>query len=222
MPRKTAEDLTNMVFGKLTAVSYYGKTNRRQSLWNCRCECGNKKVILAPSLKSGATTSCGCHNIQKIKERFTTHGHKVQSRKGTPEYRSWASMMTRCKNENSEKYEYYGGRGITVCERWNDFANFFADMGKRPDGRYSLDRIDVNGNYEPSNCRWASLNTQRRNIRPGEQNKSNVTGVTWNKDRQKWQVRISHKGIQYHLGLFEDLKEAKRVRKEAERKYDEL
>lgn len=94
------------------------------------------------------------------------HGHA--GRDGfSPEYHSWASMMTRCYNPTREYFHLYGGRGITVCDRWKTFTNFLADMGARPEGK-SLDRIDVNGNYEPENCRWATAKEQRDNIRPGK------------------------------------------------------
>lgn len=91
------------------------------------------------------------------------HGHRTKYRK-TPTYHSWAKMKTRCNNPHAHNYEYYGGRGITVCERWSSFKNFLEDMGERPENK-TLDRIDPNGNYEPSNCRWATAKEQRVNQR---------------------------------------------------------
>lgn len=216
MPRQTHEDLTGMKYGKLTAISFHSKNAHRQSLWNCKCDCGNEKVILAPSLKSGATVSCGCHNIEKTRERFTKHGHRKERNK-TAAYATWAQMMNRCYNERTEKYHHYGGRGIKVCDRWHDFPNFFADMGERPAGKISLDRINSDGNYEPNNCRWADYALQNQN-KPAT-NAVGCKGVAWNKQCEKWQARIRVNGMQKHLGLFDDLKDAVKARKDAEIKY---
>ena len=153
-------DLTNQRFGLLTAVKIIDKPGRCN--WECICDCGNIKIILAESLKSGKTKSCGCFNTKVVKDRMTTHGLTE-----TPEYITWTSMKTRCLNQNSIKYPDYGGRGITICDRWKDsFENFFEDMGKRPSPKHSLDRHpDKNGNYEPLNCRWATIPQQGRNKR---------------------------------------------------------
>src|SRR5690242_17959080 len=113
---KTAEDLSGKKFGNLTVVEFVGRTDRRQSLWKCLCDCGTEKIILAPSLKTGATKSCGCLNIKKIQERRTKHGGKLAG-KPTPEYVVWAAMIQRCTNPKIEKYKHYGGRGIKVCDR---------------------------------------------------------------------------------------------------------
>lgn len=120
------------------------------------CDCGATKSVYVSHLKRGATRSCGCNPGRKVR-----HG-----RHGSPEYMCWQSIIQRCTNPNSESYRrYYGGRGITVCDRWRDFENFFADMGPRPSPQHSIDRIDVNGNYEPGNCRWATDDEQVRNTR---------------------------------------------------------
>lgn len=134
----------------------------------CECYCGNKTVVRLGNLRFGTVKSCGCLQQRRSSETMTKtllkHG---RNRKGKtkPEYISWQAMKERCYNTNKENYIYYGKIGIEVCERWkNSFTNFFEDMGERPEG-YTLDRIDPHGNYEPSNCRWATYKEQRNNQR---------------------------------------------------------
>lgn len=144
------KDITNQKFNRLTVLHRAERT----SFWICQCECGNIIEVASKKLKNGHTKSCGCYNT----DRITTHGMA-----GTPEYNSWQDMKDRCLNPNNRRFEHYGGRGITVCDEWKDsFETFYADMGPRPE-EHSLDRIDVNGNYEASNCRWADNATQARN-----------------------------------------------------------
>lgn len=151
-------DLSGQKFGKLRANKLAGKTRTNQLLWECTCDCGNTTVTQGAHLRSGNTTSCGCHKRSVLPNRTTTHG---QANK-TATYRSWKAMRNRCNNPNSKDYHNYGGRGIAVCERWDRYENFLSDMGEKPDG-FSIERKDVNGDYTPENCTWIPHREQSRN-----------------------------------------------------------
>jgi len=157
------KDLTGMVFGRLTVINRSNKTTGSPYFWNCLCNCGNYNEVRSDRLINGQTTSCGCFRSESSSERVsilnTTHGLSNDDL-----YRTWQGMMSRCYNQNNEKYKDYGGRGITVCERWHDVRNFIEDIISKPEN-VTIDRKNVNGNYEPNNVQWASDKEQQNNKR---------------------------------------------------------
>jgi hypothetical protein len=156
------KDLTGQLFGRLKVVSRIGNI-RKEAAWLCNCECGKQKIVASYNLRKGFTQSCGCLHAERsssiYKELNKTHGMTR-----TPTHVSWEQMQQRCNNSNHHAFKHYGGRGISICDRWKDFQMFLDDMGYRPE-YHSLDRINVDGNYEPHNCRWASAKTQANNRR---------------------------------------------------------
>ena len=156
--------LTGRKFGRLTVVSETElRANSGAVIWSCICECGVIKNVVSTGLTNGTTASCGCLFIEVAAAKGRakkTHGMTDSS-----EYRSWNGARDRCNNQRNHKYALYGGRGIQVCDRWSDFRVFLEDMGHIPAKGMSLDRKDVDGNYEPSNCRWATQLEQQNNRR---------------------------------------------------------
>ena len=157
--------MVGMKFGRWTVInSTSERTAGKMILWVCKCECGTIKTVSGTSLRMNKSKSCGCFKYDVAKIHHIKHGHENERGKSRT-YTTWDNMTQRCTNPKRQEYKYYGGRGITVCDRWKDFRNFYADMGERPEHR-SLDRINYDGNYEPSNCRWATVEEQLANRRP--------------------------------------------------------
>lgn len=152
------DDMTGKRYERLTVIDLSHR-EKGVIVWNCICDCGQKKKVRAGNLRSGSTRSCGCLLVEKRK----IGKHHCAGKYTTPEYRAWSAMKSRCSNQKFDTYNRYVKRGIKVCERWNDFQNFYADMGARPSPQHSLDRINNDGDYEPGNCRWASSVEQQRN-----------------------------------------------------------
>ena len=146
-------------FGRWTVI-HEAKRRDNDRYWRCKCDCGTERDVLLSHLRNGTSRSCGCSNL----DRLTKHG-AARNGQMTPEYRSWRSMKNRCLDPANPRFYLYGERGISVCERWiHSFINFLVDMGKRPAGT-SIDRINPDGNYEPSNCHWATAKHQQRHLR---------------------------------------------------------
>lgn len=167
-----ALDIAGQKFGRLTAIARVGTTKHGKTLWSFLCECGRVTANTASLVKRGSTQSCGClmaeqgpinarAGAEKIAAAKTKHGQAAR----IPEYAVWKTMRQRCTNPKCKDYPAYGGRGIQVCARWDDFAAFLADMGQRPGPNHSIDRKNTNGHYEPANCRWADDFEQAANRR---------------------------------------------------------
>lgn len=200
---------------KINRLTVIGKSfiKNGRAYTPCKCDCGVVKNFREDALKSEERVSCGCFRLERLRETISTHG-----KMDTKSYGTWEGMLQRCNNPNSVGYLDYGGRGITVCKRWLSFEDFFTDMGERPEGT-SLDRIDVNGDYSPENCRWADASVQGFNQRKSTNNTSGRTGVSWNKQKLKWDAYIMKDRKKINLGRFEKKEDAILAREQGELKY---
>jgi hypothetical protein len=183
-------DLTGDRFGKLVAVKYHKGTQteecRIRGRWECICDCGNTILVKTDNLRNGHTKSCGC--LVKIHGKHLSRVYSIHH-----------NMKDRCNNENSNMYEYYGARGIKVCDRWNSFVNFYEDMGDPPDG-YSLERLDVNGGYSKENCKWIPHKEQARNRRDTVM----IEGIPLIEWSEKYDLSVSTVKSRYRLGWTAD------------------
>lgn len=187
-------------------------------MWNLVCCCGTRLLKSSSDIgKLVATSSCGCYRKPR---QIQPEKHLVlrPNKTAMPEYESWEAMRQRCNNSNYSAYAYYGGRGITIDPAWDDFWQFYADLGARPDG-YTLDRRDVNLNYTKSNCRWETRSVQSYNTRVQCNNTSGMTGVTWGERDGRWYARLDFQGRPIYLGSSRSYDEACKLREDAELKY---
>lgn len=167
-------DISGQRFGSVVAISLSGRCSDGKAKWLFVCDCGAAFNANGSKARSGEIKSCPQCSKERVRLSRVTHGARR-----TPEYRIWTHIKSRCLNTKVPEYKHYGGRGITICERWlPSFENFLADMGKRPSGLHSIDRKDTNGNYEPTNCRWATYSEQANNTRANK--KVVINGETKN------------------------------------------
>jgi len=175
------KNIVGLKFGRLTVLKETGILKERRMLVECVCDCGEKTIKNSKLLLNGSTKSCGCYSVECSIKRATKHGlcrHKK-------ELFAFRNMINRCYNEKTKGFDYYGGRGINVCEPWrNSFENFFKDMGLSPSKNHSLDRINPNGSYSKENCRWVTPDIQAKNKRPTK-NKTGFSGVSFTKSKNK-------------------------------------
>lgn len=158
MPPKTFKDMTGLRFTRLQVISQGPSDRNGNARWHCQCDCGNMTLSSGFTLRNGEAKSCGCLTTEQLKERIKKHGMV-----GTPEYRTWHSMIQRCTNPKAASYRRYGQRGIAVCKEWFNFETFFSDMGPRPSLKHSIERRDNSKGYESSNCYWATAGEQANN-----------------------------------------------------------
>jgi len=190
------------VFGRLMVIEKAG-VKKRHLYYNCICVCGKEVITRGSALKNGNTESCGCKGRDQIKQLHLSKridGLRDVNGKVTVEYDAWRHIRARCYRKTNPKYKNYGGRGIRVCDRWiKSFTNFLSDMGNRPPHCSSIDRINVNGHYEPDNCRWAT--EQEQAVNKTNTVRIDLNGVEYCQASLARKIGVSVKAIQYHLDL---------------------
>lgn len=175
-------------FGSLTVIGESAARQHNQVSWICRCDCGKECFVAGASLFSGNTSSCGCKKGLTRASQLLRHGHCRRGAGQSKTYVAWANMRKRTTDPSNDRYAAYGGRGISVCDRWQSFDLFVADMGEAPSSQHSIDRIDVNGDYEPSNCRWITLREQA-------QNRQDTRWVIWHGERLCFEEACRRAGV---------------------------
>lgn len=224
-PKFDYTDAVGKKINKWTILEEVPREKGKKKEFICRCDCGTVAKKKSYEVYSGHTTNCGCvrreKNVKRNKSKkqkeavkkawVERRGGEEKNLKDNPEYSSWAHMKYRCYNKNCKQYKDYGGRGIKVCDRWLDsFQNFFKDMGRRPEGNYSLERVDNNKGYSPDNCVWADRITQRNNQRKRKNSTTGIEGVYGN-EYGTFVARYRQK----HLGSFKTIDEAIEAREKA-------
>lgn len=206
-------DLTGQRFGRLNVVGFARKTKDRQFMWKCKCDCGNEVYVRGYSLRSGNTRSCGCLQVETNIKLRQTHGMAH-----TRLYNVWVGMKGRCSSPSSGCYKYYGGRGIRVCDEWQNFTPFYEwAINNGYQDNLTIDRIDVNGNYCPNNCRWITAKEQSNNTRRNHY-------ITFNgetKTLKEWakQLHICHTSLIERLDRWDSVEDALTIPKGGKQKW---
>lgn len=183
----------NLVGQKYSRLTVLEQSTERHATgyiqWVCRCDCGTVCTVLGRRLKNGNTKSCGCRKLEASHENGKAR--KTHGMTNSPEYATWKSMRERCTVSIAENYPRYGGRGIIVCDEWmNSFEAFYRDMGPRPSSEHSIDRRENDGNYEPGNCRWATLEEQNNNRRSNKKFLIDGKLLTLTQIARKYQISV--------------------------------
>ncbi len=214
-PLDDENELVGKRFGRLLVetVGFRLEKEKKKRIVEVKCDCGSRYFIKKNNLLNGHSTSCGCLVTENAAFLNKSHGFST-----TETYACWHNMVQRCENPNNTYYYNYGGRGITVCEKWKNFEGFLEDMGVKQEG-LTLERVNVNLGYSKDNCTWATRSQQSINRRKFKSNTSGKTGVYYNKNQKTWVTNIAINSETIHLGTFKTIEEAISVRQAAELKY---
>ena len=211
------KDLSGKTFGNLFVIGLTTlKKYKKARNWACQCDCRNLVICTTEHLTYLNKIDCGCGNKQRKSDGAVKHGCSIKNNKL---YSIHRAMLDRCYNKSNQEYANYGGRGIIVCDRWHDVTLFFKDMEDTYSENLSLDREDCNGNYCPENCAWRTASWQGYNKRQHSKNTSSKSGVSFDKDRNKWAAYINQNNKRVVLGRFETFEDAVEAREQAELEY---